>query len=100
MVAVVLSDDLLTVKLPKASVMIAACSDEVRTIGAEGTVPNPSLVASECGFERERSWFTIWTLGFHLFDLPDLCGMIRAACCQFLDVGREENAGDVVTAVC
>lgn len=56
MVSVVLSDDLLTAKLPEARIVIGACSDQVGRVSAECAVPHPALMAVERGLQRERIW--------------------------------------------
>lgn len=53
-VAVVLANDGLAAQLPQPCVVVAARRHEVRRVGAEGTVPNPALVACQSGLERER----------------------------------------------
>ena len=79
--AVILTDDLLTVQLPQPRIMVAAGCDQVRTIGTECTVPDPSLVAGKGGFQRECIGRRIWGRGFHLLHLPDLGRMVGAASC-------------------
>jgi hypothetical protein len=54
MVPVVLPNDLLAVQLPKARIVVRAGRDKVCRVGAESTVPHPSLVTLERGFERVR----------------------------------------------
>lgn len=48
--SVILADDLLTMKLPQSCIVIAAGCHQVGTIGAECTVPDPSLMACKSGF--------------------------------------------------
>jgi len=79
--AVVLTDDLLAMQLPQPRIMVAAGCDQVRTIGTECTVPDPSLVAGKGGFQRESIGRGIWRRGFHLLDFPDLGRMVGAASC-------------------
>lgn len=61
-VAVVLSYNLLAVKLPEACVMIATCGDQVGRICREGTIPDPTLMSLECSFQRVRLRFG-WARG-------------------------------------
>jgi len=35
--------------------------------------------------------------GVKVLDLPDLSGMVRAACCEVLDVGRQQHPGYVLS---
>ncbi len=84
------------VQLPQSGVMVAAGGHEVGAVGAEGAVPDPALVASEGGLERESPWLGVRAGGLHLLDLPDLGSVVGATGSQLLDVGREQNAGDVL----
>lgn len=78
--------------------MIRARGDEVGRVGAKGTVPHPALVAGQGRLEGERVRVAVVVqLGGLLdIDLPDLGGVVRGAGGQLLDVGREEDARDVV----
>lgn len=91
MMAIVLADDLLAVQLPQARVVIRARGDQVRRVGAEGTVPHPTLVARKSGLERERLGVAVVVrlLGLLGVDLPDLGGVVGGARGKLLGVGRE-----------
>lgn len=102
---IVLPDDALAAQLPQPRVVIAARGDEVRAVGAEGAVPDPSLVAMQGGLEREGGGVALrgggqGVAGLHVVgggevDAPDARGVVRGAGGEVPDVGREENAGDV-----
>lgn len=95
-VAVVLTDDLLAVELPEPRIVVAACRNQVGTICAEGAVPHPALVAGERRLEGEGLGFVLVGDGLHVLDFPDLGRMVGTAGGQLLDIGREEDAGDVL----
>lgn len=78
--------------------MIRASGDEVSRVGAKGAVPDPALMAGQSRLEGERVRIAIVVqLGCLLdIDLPNLGGVIRRTGGQLLDVGREEDARDVV----
>jgi hypothetical protein len=95
-VAVVLTDDLLAVELPEPRIVVAACRNQVGAVCAEGTVPHPALVAGEGRLEGEGLGFVLVGDGLHVLDLPDLGRMVGTAGGQLLDVGGEEDAGDVL----
>jgi len=102
-VAVVLSDDLLAVQFPESSVMVRACRDEIRGIGTEGTVPNPSLMTCQGTLQSERLGFRRVVAAcyrnhlFEVLDLPDLGRVVCAAGCEMFDVWREQDSGNVLT---
>lgn len=96
MVSVVLADDLLAVQLPEAGVVVRAGGDEVGRVGAEGAVPDPALVAGQGGLERVGAGPVVLGGGLEVGDFPDLGGVIGAAGGKLLDVGGEEDAGDVL----
>jgi hypothetical protein len=101
MMAVVLSNNLLTVQLPKPSVVIGTGGDEVSRISTERTVPHPTLVASQRALELKWFWFRrflIWTWDhlFEVLDFPDLCSVVRAAGGKMLDIRGKKNSGDVL----
>lgn len=109
-VPVILADDGLAAKLPQSRVVIAASCHQVRRVSAEGTVPNPALVACQRGLLRERFEFSISVCSRLLLftvcsvavrqerDLgrvrvdeghrPDLGRVVCRAGCELLDVGR------------
>jgi len=60
MVAVVLSDDLLRGQLPESGVVIGACGDKIGTIGAESTVPDPTLMLTQSAFEAKGDGGCHW----------------------------------------
>ena len=94
-VAVVLTDDLLAVELPEPRIVVAACRNQVGAVCAEGTVPHPALVAGEGRLEGEGLGLILVGDGLHILDLPDLGRMVGTAGGQLLDIGGEEDAGDV-----
>lgn len=53
--AIVLSDDCLSMQLPQTRIVVAASCNEIGRVGAESTVPNPTLVTGESAFKLERS---------------------------------------------
>lgn len=55
-VSIVLADDLLSLKLPEASIMIAAGGHQVGRVSTERAVPNPALVASKRALQLEWNW--------------------------------------------
>lgn len=85
--------------------MIATCRDQIRTVGAERTVPDPSLMAVQRGFEREGSRVAVRGDGQVIaghdvvrgggVDGPNAGGVVGGARSQVADVGGEENACDV-----
>lgn len=78
--------------------MIRASGDEVRRVGAESAIPDPSLVAGQgcLQWERMRIAIVIQLGGFLDIDLPDFRGMVRGAGGQLLDVRRKENTSNIV----
>ncbi len=80
--------------------MVAAGRNEVRTIGAEGTIPDPSLMPRQRTLEFKR---LVLGRGFarvrheriEVLDFPDLGCVVGGAGCEVLDVGGEEDARDV-----
>lgn len=98
MVTVILPDDLLAVQLPQPRVVVRARGDQVGRVGAEGAVPDPALVARQGGLEGEGPGEAALVApgGLVDVDLPDLCGVVGRARRQLLDVGREQDARDVL----
>lgn len=101
---IILPDDLLTLQFPQPGIVIRARRDKVCRVGAESTIPYPSLVSSKSALKLERLGFCWclardWDHGLEILDFPDLGCVVGAASCEMLDVWREEHAGDVV-AVC
>lgn len=94
-VAIVLANDLLAVELPEPGIVVGTGRHQVGRIGAERAVPDPALVAREGGLERERLRLLVGGR-LKVLDLPDAGGVVGAAGCELLDVGREENARDVL----
>lgn len=96
--SVILPDNLLAVELPKAGVVVGAGGDEVGRVGAEGAVPDPALVAGQGGLEGERVGEAALVRAGGLVDvnLPDLGGVVGGARRQLLDVGRQQDARDVL----
>jgi hypothetical protein len=102
--SIILPNNRLTMQLPQPRIVIRASCNQVRGIGAESTVPDPSLMAGERAFQLEwlRSlviWLHLaWNRdhGFEIFDFPDLGGVVGGAGGEVLDVGREEDASYVV----
>lgn len=95
MVSVVLPNDLLAVQLPEARVVIRARRHEVGRVGAKGAVPDPALVSRERRLEGQRLG-PLAGLGRAVLDLPNLGRVVGAARGQLLDVGREQDAGNVL----
>lgn len=105
MMPVVLPDDTLAPELPQTGVMIAARGDQIRAIGAERAVPDPSLVAVQRGLEREGRWVALRGGGEGVAGLdvvrrgevdgPDAGGVIGGAGREVAHVGREKDARDV-----
>lgn len=97
-VSVILPDDLLAVELPQAGVVVGAGGDEVGRVGAEGAVPDPALVARQGGLEGKGPGEAALVRAGGLLDvdLPDLCGVVGGARRQLLDVGRQQDARDVL----
>ncbi len=95
-VAVVLADDLLGVQLPEPGIVVAAGRHEVGTIRTESAVPHPALVAGQSGFEGEGAGFGVGRRRLHVGDFPDLGRVVGAARGELLDVGREQDPGDVL----
>ena len=53
MMTVILTNDALRSQFPETSIMVGTSSDKIGAIGREGTVPYPTLMTMESGFERE-----------------------------------------------
>lgn len=96
--SVILPDDLLAVQLPQARVVVGAGRHQVGRVGAEGAVPDPPLVAGQGGLEGEgaREAALVRAGGLVDVDLPDLGGVVGGAGRQLLDIGRQQNARDVL----
>ncbi len=76
--------------------MVAAGGHKVGAVGAEGAVPDPTLVAGEGGLERESPGLGVGAGGLHVLDLPNFGSVVGAAGSQLLDVRRKQNARDVL----
>ena len=77
--------------------MVAASSYQIRRICAKCTVPHPSLVTCECGFQRERFGLSVEigrVSGIYRY-CPDTCGMVCTAGGEMADIWREQNASDI-----
>ena len=74
--------------------MVGASRDEIRRVGAEGTVPHPPLVAGQGRLQGEGLRLRV-DLGLFDVNLPDLGRVVGAAGGELLDVWREEDAGYV-----
>lgn len=99
--AIILPNNLLAMQLPQACVVVAARGDEVRRVGGERAIPHPALVARQRAleFEGPRLGRRLARCRHHrlqVLDLPNLGRVVGAACCQVLDIGREENSRDVL----
>lgn len=116
--SVILADDGLAAKLPQSRVMIATSCHQVRRVGAEGTVPNPALVARQRGLLRERFGFSIsicchlllcavcsvavrhegdpGRVGVGEWHRPDLGRVVCRTGRELLDVGGQQNSRDVL----
>jgi hypothetical protein len=100
-VTIVLTDNLLGLKLPEASVMVAAGRNQVRRVGAERTVPNPALVAGKRTLQLEWHWLgRLATRGrdhfVEILNLPNFRGVVSGAGSKVLDIWREQDSGDVL----
>ncbi len=101
---VVLADDGLTVQLPQPSIVIRASCDQVCRIGTESAVPDPALMTCECALKSEGLRRAVCRLrlagngdhGSEVLDFPNLGGVVGGASGEVLDVGREENTGNVL----
>ena len=99
--AVVLPNDLLRLKFPEASVMVAAGGNQIRRVSAERAVPNPTLVTGKRAFQFEWYWASrLATRGrdqlVEILYLPYLCGVVSGASSKVLDVRREQDSGDIL----
>ena len=94
MVPIILADDLLAAHLPQPGVVVRAGRHQVCRVGAERAVPYPALMSREGGLQREGLWLLL-RAGFRVADLPYLGGVVRTAGGQLLDVGGEQDPGDV-----
>ena len=91
-------NDLLARELPQTGIVVAAYCNEVCAIGTESAIPHPALMACQRGLKRE--WSRLRIIGscrLHIYHLPDLGGVVCAARCQLLDIGRKEDPSDVVS---
>lgn len=100
-VPVVLADNLLCLKLPEASVMIAAGGNQVGRVSTERAVPNPALVAGKRALQLERDWAGRFaTRGRNhlvkILNLPYLRGVISGAGSKVFDIWREQDSGNVL----
>lgn len=59
MMTVVLPNHRLGAELPQPGIMIRTSSDQVGAIGAESTIPHPSLMRLERSLQRQGSWGSI-----------------------------------------
>ena len=85
--------------------MVGACSHQVSTIGTEGAIPDPALVAMQGGLEREGvgvavvgAWEVVLqcdVVRLRSVQRPDAGRVVCTAGGEMSDVGREEHAGDV-----
>jgi hypothetical protein len=101
MMAVVLSNDLLRLELPEASVMVAAGGNQVCRVRTEGAVPNPALMTSKRALQLEWHWAggLATRSRDHLVEilyLPYLGGVVSGAGSKVLDVWREQDSGDIL----
>lgn len=94
--SVVLPNNLLAMHLPQPGIMVRARRDQVRRVSTECAIPYPALVAYQRSLEGKRfGFFGEFGLRGGIVDFPDLGAVICATGCEFLDVGREQDAGDV-----
>lgn len=97
MVAVILPNDRHGVQFPQPGVVVRAGGDEVCAIGAEGAVPDPSLVGFERGFEGESARLALGGEVFVAFDVvrdggvdgPDPRVVVGRAGGEVADVGAD-----------
>lgn len=100
---VILSNYILAVQLPESRVVIRTRGDQVRGVGAERAIPDPPLMAVECGFEWEgvdvafRGESILWLRIVRLrgVDGPDPSCVVGGTGGEVADIGREEDAGYV-----
>ena len=98
---VVLANDLLALHLPQPRIMVGASSNQVSRVGREGAVPHPALVTRErllqgVGLGLGLGGVGVVVGGLDVAHLPDLGRVVGAARRQLLDVGREQDARDVL----
>lgn len=98
---IVLPNDLLAMQLPQARIMIRAGCNQIRRIRTESTVPNPALMAGQSTFQLE--WLRLRgglarnrNHGIEILHFPDPSSVVGATGCEVLDIGRQEDAGDVL----
>jgi len=118
MMAVVLSDDALALQLPQSRIVITARSNQIRTIGTEGAIPNPALVASQSRLQRKAlctlaAFFSVLnsgSIGIRQAERvvvgverqvverrrsPDAGSVVGRASSQLADVGGQQHTRDV-----
>jgi hypothetical protein len=123
--SIILPDDRRGGHLPQPRIVITAHRNEIRAVCAERTIPYPALVVLECCRQRERlsrgdcvrkagragcvavaaggvgrggvvrrgELFEVFLVGGAF---PDLDGVVGGAGCEFLAVGTEQNAREVI----
>lgn len=84
-VAIVLSDGFVGAQVPKSNVVIGARGNKVGTVGTEGTVPDPPLVALQGGLEIEA-----------IFGGPDPGGVVCRTCGHMLAIAGQQDLCDVL----
>lgn len=95
--AIVLTNNLLTMQLPQTRIVVRARRDEVGRVGAKRTIPHPALVARQGRLEGKGAQLAVF-VGFGDLvgvDFPDFGRVVGGAGCEFLDVWGEQDAGDV-----
>jgi hypothetical protein len=102
---VVLAYDALTAELPQPRVVVATCCDQIRAVCTEGAVPDPALVAVQCGLEGESGGVAFGRCGQVVawlqivrhagVERPDAGRVVGGAGREVADVGGEEDAGNV-----
>jgi hypothetical protein len=103
MVAIVLADDVLALQLPETRIMVRASRNEIRRVGREGAVPNPSLMAIEFLFELEALllllvfFVALQHHGGRILEIhcPDSGGVVCRASGEMSNVWREQDSRDV-----
>lgn len=95
--AIVLTNNLLAMQLPQTRVVVRARRDEVGRVGAKCTIPHPALVARQGRLEGEGAQLPIFVRFGDLVwvNFPDFGRVVGGAGGEFLDVRREQDAGDV-----
>lgn len=82
-------------QLPEPGVVIRAGRNKIGRVCTECAVPYPALVAGERSLERERLGLVLGQ-GCRIAYFPNLGRVVGAAGGELLDIGREQDTGDVL----